>query len=554
VSLVAAVGLFGPLLMAWGNIVAVPATGLAVVALTGATLLMICLVAAARSEAELQRLDRWLLVLGLLTLGAWAARKLQTSGASGTDEAAFVQGAARLLLHGHDPYGANLSSSLAAYGISPAFWTYTTNGGYVAALGYPAFPVLLTASFGGLVGTGQAAAIADLVLLAAACGVMYMALPTALRGLAVIVCVCFPALAGFALAGMTGTVMMVALLAVAYRWRSVGATGRLGRAGVLSAAALGFAASTNQLSWFIAPFLISGIYLQLRDGLGPRTATRLSAAYAGIAAGVFLVINAPFIAWGPGPWLDGVFAPLIQHGLPYGQGLIGLTLFARIGGGAMAFYTYAGGFLYLGLLAVYVRGFRALHRACFIFPVAAFYLSGRSLDLYWMVMVAVIVVAVVTDAAPEIGRRTSTGPGAERTTRRRRVLQAAIFVPAAACLAIALATPAPLRLQILGARSNPATGTVRLLRVAVRNDSGRAIRPHFATNATGQATAFWSIRRGPAVLAPGAAATYVLTVGDVQSMPFNGQPFLLQAVTEAPVTVSSSPAFVQSGPVPESTP
>jgi hypothetical protein len=38
---------------------------------------------------------------------------------------------------------------------------------------------------------------------------------------------------------------------------------------------------------------------------------------------------------------------------------------------------------------------------------------------------------------------------------------------------------------------------------------------------------------------------------DTSSMPRNGVPFLLQAVTGSPRTVSSGSAFVQPGPAPQ---
>jgi hypothetical protein len=102
----------------------------------------------------------------------------------------------------------------------------------------------------------------------------------------------------------------------------------------------------------------------------------------------------------------------------------------------------------------------------------------------------------------------------------------------------------------LSAKSDPQARAVRLIRVAVHNDSGNVLRPRFATNHVGQASAFWTVAGGPPSLAPGAGAVYVLTMGDESSMPFNGTPFLLQAVTESPATISSSRLFVQSGPTP----
>jgi hypothetical protein len=40
-----------------------------------------------------------------------------------------------------------------------------------------------------------------------------------------------------------------------------------------------------------------------------------------------------------------VTAPISQHALPYGQGLVGLTTVLRLGGGAVDAYTYTAGAL-----------------------------------------------------------------------------------------------------------------------------------------------------------------------------------------------------------------
>lgn len=552
VSIVATLGLLMPLVTAWGEIVVVPSTGLAVIILIGATLWMVAALATAPGQPELERLDRWLLVLGLLTLAAYGAAKLNAAGGASTDEAAFVQGAAKLLLSGHDPYGHSLASSLSAYSVPPSFWTYTTAGGHVTTLGYPALPVLLAAPVVALIGSAQAAPLVSLLLLGVAAVVMFKRLPVELRAFALIVCVGLPGLAIFSLSGMTALVMLAALLIVADRWRSVGAGGRLGPSGRISAVALGLALATNQLSWCLAPFLICGIFAARRKQFGSPLAARLAVGYAAIAAGTFVGVNLPFIVWDPGAWLDGVMAPLIQHALPYGQGIVGLTLFAHIGGGAVSYYTDAAALGYLALLGVYLLDFNRLQRACFILPVIPLFFSGRSLSGYWVMLIAVIVVSVATEDRDLAAADDRVRPSGRSPTRRARMVgRTLLFLPAAGCLAVALATPAPLTLTILGARSDTATDTVEQLRVVVHNGSGETVRPHFATNPFGQAGAFWTIARGPQQLPAGATVTYVLRGADVAANPGNGQRFLLQAVTDSPATVSSSQEFTQSGPVRE---
>ena len=549
ISLLAALGLFWPLSKAWNDIVAVPSAGLAVVALTGGALWLVAAIATAKTESQLERLDRWLL-LGLLVLVAVAATVLQTQSAYFTDEASFEQGAASLLLHGHDPYGANLVGLLAAFSTPSRYLTYTMSGGIVSSYGYPALPLLIVAPFVELT-RGQAVPIADVVVLMLATVFAFKLLPKERRGAAVILCVAFPALEGFALSGLNSVLAMAALLPVAARWTTAGQRGSLSRGDRLAAVCLGLAMATNQLAWFIAPFPLAGMYLLRRPALGGRRARKVTLGYLGLALAAFAVVNAPFFVWNPGAWVSGVAAPLTQHAIPYGQGLVGLTLFMRLGGGALYAYDYAAALLYVALFVVYLARFRTLARAGFLLPLAALFVSGRSLSEYWIAPVAVIALSVVMADDRAISRaaqlplalRRLAGPAAQRA------VVAGLFVPAVICLGIALATPQPLTVRILSARSSRTFDSVEEVGVSVCNTSDQALRPHFATNVSGQAVV-WNIARGPAVLAPGTVAAYELRAPDASSMAPNGSPFVVEAYTASPRTISSSVSFVQPGAVP----
>jgi hypothetical protein len=219
VSLAAVLGLLWPEFKAWGDIISAPLPGVTTIVLTGATLALACLVAAAPTEEALERLDRWVLGLGLLVLTSWSAWGLRNSSGYSSDEAAFVHGAASLLLHGHDPYGANLTGSLARFGVPKIYWTYTMNGGSVSTLGYPALPMLVAAPFVALVGNGQAVAFAEVLVLLIAVVVTFLALPRPWRALAVLLCVGFPTLEGFAVSGLNVVLMLPALIVVARRSR-----------------------------------------------------------------------------------------------------------------------------------------------------------------------------------------------------------------------------------------------------------------------------------------------------------------------------------------------
>jgi hypothetical protein len=340
-----------------------------------------------------------------------------------------------------------------------------------------------------------------------------------------------------------------------YRWAAVGRTGPtgqglLGRGGAAQAVCLGLAAATNQLAWFIAPFLLAGIFLSARTRVGGRPARAIVARYLAIALLTFAAINAPFIAWGPGAWLSGVFAPITQHAVPYGQGLIGLTTLDRIGGGALEFYAYGAALLYLALLGLFWTDFPRLGRCVLIFPVAALYASERSLAEYWLVPLGLVVVSILCSGIDQAASHGTDGldrvlrhlpAGRLSPTAASVVARCALFAPAVACLLVAMATPGPLELTVLSAHDARGTGAVDRLVVMVRNSSSRSLEPRFAVNNLGLIGGFWPVASGPVELAPGMLARYVLNAPSAQVEPPPGSRYLLQAVTAAPQTISSSP-------------
>jgi hypothetical protein len=130
------------------------------------------------------------------------------------------------------------------------------------------------------------------------------------------------------------------------------------------------------------------------------------------------------------------------------------------------------------------------------------------------------------------------------------VASALLFVPAAAALAVAWLSPAPLRLRVARVASDPAARRVTRLFVVATNTSGGPIEPHFETATGVQASRFWVVRSGPRSIAPGATARYVLAAPDSFSQIPDGTPFMLDAVTAGPVTISSSHPFTAAGPPP----
>lgn len=549
-ALVATVGLFVPASTVWIGSVHSPAVAVTGAALTGAALLLICGIAGARTAAHLERLDRWLLGTGFVTLIALACAHAAQQPYHSTGAAALIQGGAVALSHGHDPYGTNLGWSLVAYaGQAPA---QLSSGGPMDTLSSPSLPVLLTLP---LVALGVHGAVVTVVAAACLCvvaAVMFALLPRPLRPLAVIVCVDIAILPLLASAGTSVVMMLAALSVCGLRWRMVGeAGGRLGRGGLVRAMCLGLATSTDQIAWFVVPFLLVGTYLSVRERFGGAAAGRVVGRYALIAGAVFLALNAPFAVWGPHAWLTGLTAPLAQELVPSGRGLVGLATLARLGGGALDFYGYGTLLLYVALLAVFALRFDRLARCLFLFPLAALYTSDRPLSSDWLAMIGVVVVSALCSGGPPDGM---VDGGEARAMRRaaastsgqpaRGLWIGVLFLPALICFFVAMTTPGPLTLELVAGHDRRGGRSPSRLAVMVSNDSSRSLAPRFAIDSTGPTSRFWRLVSGPTRLRPRATARYVIAAPSRKSEPRPGATYILQAVTSAPRTISSSAAIV----------
>ncbi|MHC3382067.1 hypothetical protein [Haloarcula sp. H-GB5] len=221
-----------------------------------------------------------------------------------TDVGQFLHDATALTVGGKNPYQHELGMN------ATTFPTPTMDGGTVSRYSYPAGAIVAMAPqyAVGLEGVRITPTILSLaigaVILAAADNEFAMLAPaTLLAG----------DLVTWPLNGLTDTIWIFALCLAAYWWSD-----RL----VWSAVAYGFAASVEQIPWFIGPFLL--VWL-LRDRGTDAAGTWLAASLT-----TFFVVNLPIIIWGPKAWLTGALQPLFGSGSPpvhQGVGLSALTVF-----------------------------------------------------------------------------------------------------------------------------------------------------------------------------------------------------------------------------------
>jgi uncharacterized membrane protein len=458
----------------------------------------------------------------------------------GEDDGAFVQYGTRLLLRGVDPFTHSMAPGLQLYGLPP-IPTSLTNGSVSTAYVYPSLPLLLNVPFYWLTNGVESVSVAAVFFQCAAACILYAMLPRALRALAIIVVFEIPLLFGFEMSGSFYPMFLPFALVAIWRWTDIGRTGRLSRGDVARAICLGLACAIEQIVWIIALFLVLGIWRAGSRRLGNITSARVAARFALVTLAAFGVVNLPFIAWGAAAWWRDVIAPFTQHSVPYGEGLVDLTLVLHAGGGNLGWYSDAALALLCALLVVYVGWFRGLWRAGIILAGVMFFVSTRPLDGYWLEVAPLwLAVVVVPGPTPDPIPFATWSP---RLHSLRVGLTAALFVPALAFAALALSTPAPLQLHVESVGVEVELQDIWQVVVRATNVTERPIQPHFALDSAGQLSAYWTIDSGPATLPRGKTALYILSSPNLQTSPGITTPFVISAVSAGPDSISTSAVF-----------
>lgn len=483
-----------------------------------------------RTRRALGHVDLGVLLVAItLVLCAWVLSH------AGTDEAALTARAAKELLHGHQIYGRPWPS---VFHHNPhAAVTKTMSGGADYTYAYPPLTVVLTAPIYVFVPGPAAVSYLATVALIVAAVVLWWLLPAPWRSAATAVCLGFGFLPVYARMGYPALVSLALLIPVVVRWTATGAGGRLGRNGTLRAVCLGAACAAQQLPWFLAPFLIAGIYLVRRGELGHRHALAVVARYTGVALLAWLVPNAYFIASNPKEWLSGLLLPLTQGAILHGQGVMGISYYFTAGSSRLSFYSYGSMLLALALLAAFVLFIKRLGPAATILPWCVFYLATRSQDGYYLLMTPLWLAAVVT--VPRSAFAGAWQPRIPRVGGRaaRIAVAAGLMAPAVLCVAVAAASPPPLHLNVWTV-DRMQRGITGITLDAV-NTTGVALKPNFAIRTGQGASGWWRILSGPKAVGPHASARYMLAPpGDIFAV--SRKPWIyLCAFTGSPMTISS---------------
>lgn len=517
----------------WGFLNLVPALTGPTVAVTALGLVLIAASLYRDLSPGWARAARWAaLIAACAALLMWGYGQMLTSPAYGTDELAFDQYAAQLWLHGIDPYLRSMAPSLNLFQESPDNFTWQLNGHPVTQLSYPALAFLIYAFFLHLGAVTQVGNWVNLGAWAGSMVLMFVLLPARLRPLAII----WPSLSvyvGDVSGGVTDALFLPFLLLAAYRWDRFGEGGWKQWIGPVC---LGLAMAVKQTPWFILPFVVTALALEVRAAGGAwRDGVRRGGAYLAAAGAGFLLPNLPFIIAAPGAWLKGILTPLLLPTVPSGQGLISLTLFAGLGGGNLKLFTYAAVLLAAALYFWYIASYPRLRAWTFLIPSLVLLFPSRSLANYLTMLAPVAVLAAVSlaeDRAPKWkGLRGLTWPAG---------------VTGFSALAVsgwAILAPSPMAIAMTDVHTSGQYARVDRVTAVVTNHTARSLRPAFTVENAGAVSAFWLRLSGPQVLGSGRTATYTLAAPNAFAMPPLTSAFRLMAFTSGKATVSLAPTF-----------
>lgn len=467
------------------------------------------------------------IVVALFIIGLVVSGFVHIPRNFGTDEMAFDQTAARLLLQGRNPYTHNLSGVLHQLHVPSTYYTYTVSGHIVHRLSYPAMAVYPYVPLLAVGLTYQAAPMTNLLFWAWSVALFYTLLPDRYRWLALLLG-SLPVYNAFIVGGVTDVLFFPFLLLSSYRWDQFAIKAGYWRWG--PAVAFGVAASVKQTVWFIAPFLLVALWVERGGRQGWRTTVR----YALIALGTFTALNAPFMIANARAWLGGILLPLTQPTVPAGQGLVDLTLYERWGGGSIALYNALGVMvLALGLAALVVQ-YRRVKPLIFLAPSLILFWTTRSFSSY---LIDLLPFAILSAATIQPWARPGLLSGRQLTGA---TLGAAALV-GAMILAIGLDRP-PLTVAVQGvhiAHRRDGARVVTQITLAVRNRTRRVLRPHYALNATGEVLGFW--RPSERTLRADKTTIVILNPPPLSQPIPAQQRFMVNIFTLQPETVSSTP-------------
>jgi hypothetical protein len=543
-SVLALIGLLGVARDLWPDTVPEhPGYGIGVITAFGAILVLGVLALTVPNRAAIRLVDAATLVVGIVLFIAYVRTTFVIDSVQYPSDVGLVmQSGAEALIRGEHLYGVPRPDAMRALADGGRFFpTLTMTGHLVSDYGYPPLGAIITATLIPITHGLPTASIVSALAMIATAILLFKLLPAVLRPAAVLVCFVLGPAVDYAASGYPAIMALPFLVFAVANWPVTGADGRLGQRGVAQAISFGLALATHQLVWYVAPFIVVGLWLIRRGHLPGRTATRVVASYVGIMMASWTATNLPFVLQDAGAWWRGMLEPLTQHAVPFGQGVVGLASYYTDGSGGLDWLGMAPKLLAVGLLVAYALLFRHLGPAATVLPWLIFYVSTRSQNGYYGLLVPIWLLGAVTLIHRFWFQQAYRLPMPRNRFRWVRIaLAACLPVAALGSVAVGLATPPPLQLQVIDWME---TGGHVLwkVQVDVTNKTDRPVTPRFSvTEDHAHIGSLWSVIAGPTVLGPHEHAYYALVAPDTSvTIGAPTRAVTLRAITAEPMTITN---------------
>ncbi len=426
------------------------------------------------------------------------------------------------LKHGQNPYSWNFTDAARVFRDSGLLLTPFLDASYQNRLTYPALPTLVLWLFD-RVGLGQVR-ILNLVALLALGMVLWFGAPRSIRALVLVPLFAIKPLIPLPLEGTQDIVWCLFLTGMVVAWRRP----------VLRATLLGLAINYKQQTWFIVPFLLIAVWYSEPHRL------RRVIQFAGIAFGLFALINLPFFVSDPLAWITGVFEPLYAAFNIYSQGLGAFSAFGVLPI-SREFYSILQLAFYVVAVWVVWRHPRTFAQSMWVIPSLFFWIYYRGLANYWIFWIPPLLISWFHMPLPK----------APATIYRRNFslgISAVILCLPLVILVRDLATPIRLKAELYPPILTFYNGTLAgQLELSITNESGSVFYPRFAVQYDPARQALpWKILYGPDSLAPGASGRYLIGVEQNGSKSFPVDRVAQVIITDA--KQGSSVRFVVSIP------
>ena len=326
-----------------------------------------------------------LAIIFIIVVSAYVIAAVEFDGVYRTDAMALSHQAAKVLLHGDNPYTSDLQEGLATFSVDPEFLTLTSTGKIITTMNYPAlhFLIFLPAVAIGIPDMRFVVFAFEFATLL----LMYRKLPPHFKIIGLLPILAGSDLAiGFTSGSLTDFLWILPLIIAAFE------IDKPLRAGV----AYGFACAIKQITWLAFPFLLVWQWKSAPNDLRKRCCLRFL-SYTSLA---FLVPNIPFIIWNLPAWIDGVLTPVSAGLVILSQGL---SMISQVSGVPLppVFYMICTVTIFFVLLLNYYLYFDRLKFALWAFPPLILWFSFRALQTYFVHWIPLLIVAITQISVEE---------------------------------------------------------------------------------------------------------------------------------------------------------